>query len=459
MAFRDVPFGSSDTLRVVATEGTVDAANNRSQVVVSLILYGGGTWYAFHDGTAAVRVNGSVVGTASGSVTDMPSPGTSTRTIISSAAVWVTHDSAGNATVSFSGHLTWPNFPLDVDTGNGFLTLTSIPQNPSAPGAPTFSDITATSVDVAWTAPSSGAPFTQYNLQLATNSNFFESNIVWEETGSWVTSYNNASGLPKNTTIYARVRASNSHAWGDWSAVRSFTTSTTVPSSPTGLSFSSVTGTSMVLSWNTPSDTGGLPVTGYVVQRALNSGFSSGLVTTNVSGTSLSFTGLAAVTTYYFRVAAVNSAGTSGYSSTASRATVAGPPGAPVAPTVDNITSSSAVVSYAPPSDNGGATVTGYDVQRSTSAGFTTGLATTSVTGLSCTFSGLSPGVTYYVRVRAKNSAGAGAWSDGTPFHVPTGWRYSDGTTWRDVIWWIANPSGTGWRPLQLRPSNGGVWQ
>ena len=71
----------------------------------------------------------------------------------------------------------------------------------------------------------------------------------------------------------------------------------------------------MSVSWSAPASNGGAAITDYIVQYATSSG---GSYTTFSDGTSTStsatVTGLASNTAYYFKVAAVNSVGTSSYS-------------------------------------------------------------------------------------------------------------------------------------------------
>ena len=128
-----------------------------------------------------------------------------------------------------------------------------------------------------------------------------------------------------------------------------------------------------------------------------------------VTGTTFPDSGLTNGTTYYYKVAAVNSAGTSPQSGEAS-ATPAGvhgdrPLGAAV--TDRGRRQPAGQLSWAAPSSNGGSPITGYNVYRSTSPGqeSTTPVAT-NVTATSFTDSGLTNGTTYYYKVAAVNAVG-----------------------------------------------------
>ena len=96
----------------------------------------------------------------------------------------------------------------------------------------------------------------------------------------------------------------------------------TEPGAPT-----SVTGTAgnaqVSLSWTAPAFTGYTNITDYVIQYSTSATFASSVTTFSdgvSSSTSTTVTGLTNGTTYYFRVAAVNTVGPSQYSSISSPA-------------------------------------------------------------------------------------------------------------------------------------------
>jgi len=97
----------------------------------------------------------------------------------------------------------------------------------------------------------------------------------------------------------------------------------TPPTQVTGLAAGTITGNSVALTWNAATDNVG--VTGYRVQRATNSGFTTGVVTFlpgNVLATTV--TGLSASTAYWFRVQAFDAEGNNGpYSASVSATTQA----------------------------------------------------------------------------------------------------------------------------------------
>jgi len=368
------------------------------------------------------------------------------------------HNSDGTKTFSVTAGMTGYS-GVRVE-GSPSFTLDTIPLFPGAPtglGVTGHTDSDPTTATISWTAPSNvGAGLDDFELQVSTASDF-SSTVVDVTNGSWTTS-KAVSGLPKGTSLYARVRAHTAAGYGDWSSTLSFTTGTTVPNAPAGLASSNVVGTSADVTWNAPTDNGGTAITGYTVQRALNSGFSSGLVTTNLpaSPRSLNITGLAHTTTYWVKVRAINAAGNSSFSSSISFTTLSTVPGAPGTPTVGSLTPTSASVSWTTPSDDGGAAITGYDVQYATDSAFTSVVATVTSTASPKALSNLSPSTNYWVRVRAKNTNGAGAWTSGTAFRTPSGLLVGNGSAWKNADVWIGD--GSNWVLCRVRSGNGTGW-
>jgi Ca2+-binding RTX toxin-like protein len=171
------------------------------------------------------------------------------------------------------------------------------------------------------------------------------------------------------------------------------------------------------VTWTAPADVNGLPVTGYTVERI-------GGPAVDVAATTTSFvaTGLVNGTSYTFRVRALNEAGASVYSDP-SNAVV---PVAPVAPPAvrpgqaSDVTATegdgSAVVGWTPPASPGSSAVTGYDVQVLDIATLEQvgALRPAAADATTLTVTGLTNGTTYWFRVRAVNTVGAGAWSNGS---------------------------------------------
>lgn len=165
--------------------------------------------------------------------------------------------------------------------------------------------------------------------------------------------------------------------------------------------------TSPTLVWNASSG-----AASYGVQVATDSGFSSLVVDrSGLTTTSTNVTGLTANVTYYWRVNATNSAGTSDWSAIWSFTTSAGSP--PAAPTLIAPANGSSNVSRTPTLRwNAPQGATSYRVQVSRNSTFTqlvynqSGITTTSVT-----LPTLGSRTRYYWRVNASNAYGTSGWS------------------------------------------------
>ncbi|GAB6989702.1 fibronectin type III domain-containing protein [Paenibacillus pini] len=171
-------------------------------------------------------------------------------------------------------------------------------------------------------------------------------------------------------------------------------TDTQPPSTPTNVTATSKSATSVNLSWTASTDN--VAVTGYTV--------SYGSQSLNVAGTTAAITGLTPDTSYVFTVKAKDAKGNLSAASTAltvktDAASTGGDQTAPTAPTnlqVSAKTATSVSLSWTASTDNIG--VTGYTV--------TYGSSTINVTGTTTTISGLTANTSYQFTVTAKDAAG-----------------------------------------------------
>ena len=186
----------------------------------------------------------------------------------------------------------------------------------------------------------------------------------------------------------------------------------TTPGQPGSLS--ATEGTAQVdLSWSDPSSDGGSAVTGYKVEQSTDSGLTWATVVADTGSTSTSHTVTSLVngTSYSFRVAAVNAAGTGATSSTVTatpRSTSDAPTGLSGTPGDQQV-----ALAWSAPSDSGGSAVTGYRVEQSADGGsdWSTVVADTGSTSTNYTVTGLANGSMYAFRVAAVNVAGTGGTS------------------------------------------------
>jgi fibronectin type 3 domain-containing protein len=127
------------------------------------------------------------------------------------------------------------------------------------------------------------------------------------------------TGLTNGTTYYYKVSAVNAAGESPLSVEVSTTPQVAAPAAPSNLGAAAVSTTQIDLTWTGNSAN----ETDFVVDRATNSSFTAGLTTTDLGANVADFTatGLAAGTTYWFRVRATNAGGTSANSNVASATT------------------------------------------------------------------------------------------------------------------------------------------
>lgn len=135
----------------------------------------------------------------------------------------------------------------------------------------------------------------------------------------------------------------------------------------------------------------------------------------------ISVTGLVGGTKYYFRMRLSNTQ--HGWGDYTDWMSVVTSINLPVAPnpswSVANITQNSAETTGCAVSDNGGSSITAYEVQYNTSKS-ATGAASKSASS-NPKMTGLSPNTMYHARIRAKNIKGWGAYTDWKSFRTPSG--------------------------------------
>ena len=202
---------------------------------------------------------------------------------------------------------------------------------PTFPDPPTGLAATAngqTRIDLSWTAPvdDGGAAISGYRVEVSTDNSSWSD--LAADTGSTATTYGH-TGLTAGSTRYYRVSATNSVGTSLTSDTASATTAAaapTTPGTPTGLAATANGQARIDLSWTAPSSDGGAAISGYRVEVSTDgSSWSDLAADTGSSSTSYSHTGLTAGSTRYYRVSAINSAGT-GSASSAANATTDGEP-------------------------------------------------------------------------------------------------------------------------------------
>jgi len=249
---------------------------------------------------------------------------------------------------------------------------------------------------------------TGYRLQLSTNESF--SSYVIDESEIKDT-LKQAGGIMNDTLYYWRVSASNEQETSEWSDIWNFRTVGTAPEVPTlVLPTNGATGqaTTLSLSWNASSG-----ATSYNIQVATDNSFTSFVYNqSGLTSTSQQVSGLSNLTTYYWRVSATNTQGTSNWSIVWSFTTIGT---VPIVPTLISPTNGAINQSVSPTlSWSASSGATSYNLQVATDSSFAvSSLIISENTGNNTTkqISGLSKNTTYYWKVAGVNSIGNSGWS------------------------------------------------
>jgi len=343
-----------------------------SDYIVEYSPYGGTTFTVFNDGvgtTAAATVTGLTDGARyTFRVKARNSVGDSTYSAVTSAYAGVVPGA--------------PSAPT-ATRGDGLATLTWLP--PASVGSPALIDY-----------------YVEYRLSGATTWTRFADGTR-STTGATVT------GLINGSSYEFQVKARNIVGEGAWSAPSSAVTIGVLPGAVTSLS-ASPQDRAVNLSWVAPANAGKPSLTDFRIEYKVNGQPDTAYVTFGVvsgSTTQASVGSLTNGTAYVFRVTALNVIG-AGQPTTSTAATPRTTPGA--VSTLAGVGGNGQVVlTWNAPSDNGGAVISDYVVERrlsseSDSAYVVVADGVRSQTG--ATVTGLMNGSSYLFRVRAVNEAG-----------------------------------------------------
>jgi fibronectin type 3 domain-containing protein len=162
------------------------------------------------------------------------------------------------------------------------------------------------------------------------------------------------------------------------------------------------------LSWTAPASDGGAQITSYDIYEGTTANVKTTAAVASSKGTGVTVKNLANGTTYYFKVAAVNTVGVGPPSGAASATPAAaitkpGPPaGLTATPGQGRVT-----LSWTAPGSDGGAGISGYLIYQGTSPGGEAGTPVNGspVSATSYAVTGLANGTTYYFKVAAVNDA------------------------------------------------------
>ena len=281
-----------------------------------------------------------------------------------------------------------------VDASGTSPLSSEVSATPEPPTTVAPTGLTATagnaSVTLGWTA-STGA--TSYNVYRGTTAGGEGTTAI--ATGITTPSYTDAT-VTNGTTYYYKVAAVNGGGTSPLSNEASATPQPPIPAAPAGLT-ATAGNASVTLTWT--ASTG---ATSYNVYRGTTAGGEGATpIVTGLASPTYSDSGLFNGTTYYYKVAAVNSTGTSGMSSEAS-ATPQSP--IPAAPTGLTATAGNASVTLSWTASTG---ATSYDVYRGTTTGNESPTAiATGLTAASYTDATATNGTTYFYKVAAVDATG-----------------------------------------------------
>jgi len=281
-------------------------------------------------------------------------------------------------------------------------------QPPAAPSLLTATALSSSSIRLAWTDNSSGPTVaTGFLIEESTDGTTF-AQVTTAPGGSTTI---DLGGLSAATAYSFRVRAYDGAGNSGYSNVAQATTgvgTATAPLAPSGLGATPATATSVTLTWTANSTN----QTGYQLDRAIDAGFTQGLVTANLPAAPATYTdaaqGLVPGNTYYYRIRATNSAGASANSNVAVASIPVAPPKATNA-AVTSVTTTQIDLSW---TDNAGNAATGYLIERQVNGGTFANYANlpafnhTPPSTYTWSDKGLTPGTAYEYHILAYNSSG-----------------------------------------------------
>jgi len=341
----------------------------------------------------------------------------------------------------------WLLTPDPTDLKVQYVAVWASPSSPNysnngSPAAPQGLSAAAGNAQVAltWTA-SAGA--TSYNILRGTTTGG-ETALSSGITG---TTYNDTAVTNGSTYYYEVVAVNGSGSSGVSNEATALPTGTVpVPAAPTGLS-ATAGNTQVVLAWTASSG-----ATSYNISRSTSPG-SETLMTSGMVSTSYKDTSVVNGTTYYYKVAAVNTSGTSAGSNEASASPSSGSAPIPAAPTGLSATAGNAKVTLTWTASAG---ATSYNVLRGTSSGSEISI-TSGITSTSYTDSTVVNGTTYYYQVVAVNGSGSSGDSNeavASPTTgvvaptAPTGLSATAGNL-QNVLAWSASSGATSYNILR----------
>ena len=290
-----------------------------------------------------------------------------------------------------------------------FKVATGDTTPPTAPASLAATASSGTEIDLSWAASTDNIGVTGYRIQRCQGASCTTFAQISTSTS---TTYTDTSVAVSTSYTYRVLATDAAGNLSGFSNTASATTSASGPAVPASLTAGAASSSEVDLSWTASTDS--LGGTGYDVERCAGSGCTDFAQIGQSSGTTYIDSGLAASSTYTYRVRAIDTAGNlSGYSSVVSATTPAPgggggsdtqPPTAPTSLTASAAPGVAITLSWGASTDNVG--VTAYLIEQCLGTGCTAFAQVSSTSSSPYVVSGLASSTSYTFRVRASDAAG-----------------------------------------------------
>jgi len=294
------------------------------------------------------------------------------------------------------------DFTVGVGSNYAYINVLDVVEYQSTPPVPTALSahaVSSTRINLSWQDNSSNETSFEIERSLTSGSGFTAIATVVANSTSFVD-----EGLLPTSQYYYRLRAINALGSSAYSNEVNTATLAVPPATPTSFVATAID-QQIILNWIDAANN----ETGFRIERSFSSGFGFTQVTVvPMNTTTFTDAGLSGDTQYFYRVAAVNSGGSSAYSNEASATTLPAPPITPSQLSATTISASEINLIWNDVSTN----ELGFQVEQAlTSGGEFVLIATIPSNTTQYRVQGLSPNSSYFFLVRAFNGAGASAYS------------------------------------------------
>ncbi|HME19865.1 MAG TPA: fibronectin type III domain-containing protein [Acetobacteraceae bacterium] len=466
---------------IVTSSGSQTLGNGQAAELRAFTYTGGDVVFAAIAGAVGLQAPGQVTGLAVGVTTpasvalawQVPATGgtptgyTVNYRVTLVGGAWTSQSAAGSSlTVAGLGAATQYDFEVIANNAAGSGAASSVAtgttqaapaQVPGQVTGLTAGGPTASTVNLSWTAPSTGGAVASYTAQYRVTGG-----TGWNTAASGITgtSYT-VTGLAATTSYDFQVFAVNAAGTGTAPSVASATTTIPAPGLPSGLAVGTATATTMPLSWTAPASGGA--VASYSV-RSSPHGVGTWTTVPGIGGTSTTIIGLTAGTSYDFEVDAANAGGDSGWTGAITASTVVAAPGLPTGLAAGAATATTMPLSWTAPASGGA--VASYSV-RSSPHGVGTWTTVIGVSGTSTTITSLTANTSYDFEVDAVNAGGDSGWTAAITAStmvaapgLPTGLAAGTATATTMPLSWTAPASGGAVASYSVgsSPHDAGTW-